>query len=105
MWRRKNTQKWKPSIYRDDDYIKAEDISVQEVRILFRYRVKLANFKENQKIQNKGFPFCFVHLDNPSHATQCAAVKEIISVEGDYRKIFLGKILSDISKTRHPKTS
>ena len=68
------------------DYLKAEDILVEEVRHLFRYRVKVANFKENfgQKFQNKGCPFCFVNLDTQSHATQCAAVKEIISVEGKY---------------------
>jgi hypothetical protein len=83
------------------DYLKAEDISVQEARNLFQYRVRVANFKENfgQKFQNKGCPFCFVHLDTQSHATQCAAVKEIISMEGDYRKIFFGKIPSDIART------
>ena len=66
-----------------------------------RYRVKVANFKENfgKKFQNKGCSICFVHLDTQSHATQCAAVKEMISVEGDYRKIFLEKIPSDISRT------
>ena len=83
------------------DYLKAEDISVQEARNLFKYSVKVANFKENfgEKFQNKGCPFCFVHLDTQSHATQCPVVKELISVEGDYRRIFSEEIPSDISRT------
>ena len=44
-----------PNLYRDDnqDYLKAEDISVQEAIHLFRYRVKIANFKENS-VQKSG---------------------------------------------------
>ena len=63
-------------------YLKDDIIQVNEAKNVYRYRVKVANFKTNfgDKFQNKGCPFCFVTLDTQSHAMQCLEVKkEIIS--------------------------
>ena len=82
-------------------YLKSDRIPVREAKNLYRYRVKVANFKANfgERYQSKGCPFCFVHLDTQPHAMQCVNVKDLVNTEGDYRKIFGENIPSNISKT------
>ena len=82
-------------------YLKSDRIPVREAKNLYRYRVKVANFKANfgERYQSKGCPFCFVHLDTQPHAMQCVNVKDLVNTEGEYRKIFGENIPSNISKT------
>ena len=51
-------------------YLKSTRIPVKEADNLYRYRVKVANFKANfgERYKSKGCPFCFVHLDTQPHA-------------------------------------
>jgi hypothetical protein len=82
-------------------YLKSDDIPVHEAKNLFRYRVRVADFKENfgNKYENKGCPLCTIHMDTQTHAVQCDKVKESISVEGNYNDIFKEKIPRNISKS------
>ena len=91
-------------------YLRTENIPVNEAKNVFRYRVRVANFKENYKgkYQNTGCPFCFVHLDTQAHAFQCSKMKDELQINNvEYREIFsdklsrnLSKILTEISKLR-----
>ena len=83
------------------NYLKYDSIQVNEAKNLYRYRLKVTNFKTNfgDKFHNKGCPFCFVQLDTQTHAMQCLEVKKIMNIEGDYRKIFNENIPQNIAKT------
>ena len=47
------------------NYLKSDNISVQEAQNLFRFRVGVAQFKANfgDRYSNKACPLCSVHLD------------------------------------------
>ena len=83
------------------NYLKTEDIPVNEAKNLFQYRTKSANFKDNfgDRYENKGCPLCTVQLDTQVHSVQCEIVKDEIPIEGRYSDIFKKKIPSNISKT------
>ena len=84
-------------------YLKAKNIPVHEAKNLFKYRVKVANFKENYRERYKDTvtvcPLCTIHLDTQAHALQCPEIKAKIKIEGNYHDIFKNKIPSEISKT------
>ena len=65
------------------NYSKSEEIPENEAQNLFKYRVRVAQCKENlgDKYMNTACPLCSMHLDNQVHAIQCE-IK--ISVEGKY---------------------
>ena len=78
------------------NYLKSEEIPVPEAQNLFKFRVGVAQFKENfaDRYDNKTCPLCSISLD-----TQCAMVKQKITIEGRYSDIFREKISPNISKT------
>ena len=82
-------------------YMKSDDIPVYEAKILFRYRVKVADFKEKfgNKYENKVCPLCGIHMDTQTHAVHCVKVKESVPVEGNYSDIFKERIPRNISRT------
>jgi hypothetical protein len=82
-------------------YLKSDDIPVYEAKNLFKYRVKVADFKENfgNKYENKVCPLCGIHMDTQTHAVHCVKVKESVPVEGNYSDIFKETIPRKISKT------
>ena len=83
------------------NYLKSDDISVQEAQNLFRFRVGVAQFKANfgERYNNKACPLCSVHLDTQAHSVQCEGVKEKVNIEGKYSDIFKQKVPSDIYQT------
>ena len=82
-------------------YLKTDDIPVHEAKNLFRYRVKVADFKENygNRYEDKVCPLCTIHMDTQTHAVQCVQVKESVSVNGNYSDTFKEVIPRNISKT------
>ena len=79
------------------NYLKDTNIPVKEAQIVFRYRTRMAKFKENYN--GNECPFCLVHSDTQAHYVQCSVVKENIEVSGDYKEIFTDEISREISKT------
>ena len=81
--------------------LKSEEIPVQEAQNLFKYRVGVAQFKENfgDRYEDKTCPLCSINLDTQMHSLECVKVKQKIEIEGRYSDIFRGKISSNISKT------
>ena len=84
-------------------YLKNETIPVQEAKNLFKFRVKVANFRENYKEMykhtNTVCPFCKIHPDTQAHALQCHEMKAKMKMEGNYQDIFKGNIPAEISRT------
>ena len=83
------------------NYLKSEEIPVPEAQNLFKFRVGVAQFKENfgDRYDNKTCPLCSISLDTQVHSLQCAMVKQKITIEGRYSDIFREKISPNISKT------
>ena len=83
------------------NYLKDENITVKEAQNLFKYRTKVARFKENFKnmYEEKGCPFCLIQPDTQSHCVQCPIIKESINIKGDYSDIFSEDIPKEISQT------
>ena len=83
------------------NYLKDEEISVKEAQNLYRYRTRVAKFKENFKNSYVGIacPLCLVQPDTQAHCVQCPVIKDIITVKGNYSHIFSDDISSDISKS------
>ena len=74
---------------------------VVEARNLYRYRARVAKYKENFKnsYESIACPLCLVQPDTQVHCVQCPEVKNKLNVEGDYSDIFTESIPTDISRT------
>ena len=85
------------------NYLKSENIPVQEAQNLFRFRVGAARFKAKfgDRYPNKACPLCSVHLDTQVQSVRCKGVKEKMAINGKYSDIFKEKEPSDISQTLH----
>ena len=83
------------------NYLKDSKIPVAEAKNLFRFRTRVAKFKENMKNSylSSACPLCFVQPDTQQHSVECVVVKTNIQIEGDYKDIFSENIPSNISKT------
>ena len=83
------------------NYLKNESITVKEAQNLFKYRTKVARFKENfrNNYDEIGCPLCLDQPDTQAHCVQCPIIKENIKIQGEYSDIFSEKISKEISKT------
>jgi hypothetical protein len=85
------------------NYLNDDRIPVNEAQNLYRFRTRVAYFKDNFKnaYTNIACPLCLVQLDTQAHCVQCPVVQEKVKVQGSYIDIFSEDIPSDISKTLH----
>ena len=83
------------------NYLKQKEIPVQSAKNLFRWRTRVANFKNNYKSSylSLACPLCFVHTDTQQHSLQCTSISNTITVRGDYEDIFMEEIPPDIADT------
>ena len=83
------------------NYLTDDDISVKEAKNLFRYRTRVAKFKENFRNSYESIvcPLCQVQPDTQAHSVQCPVMKTKVNVVGTYSDIFAEVIPQDISKT------
>jgi hypothetical protein len=74
---------------------------VKEAKNLFRYRTRVANFKENFRNSYASIAclLCEVQPDTQAHSVQCPVMKTKAIVVGTYSDIFAEDIPQDISKT------
>ena len=84
-------------------YLKDSKITVEEAKNLYRYRTRVAKYKENMKSSftnvSIACPLCLVQPDTQIHSVSCPEVKSKVMVKGTYEDIFYEDIPSDISKT------
>ena len=83
------------------NYLKNGNITVKEAQNLFRYRTRVAKFKENFKNNYDGIecPLCSDQPDTQAHCVQCPIIRENIIIKGDYSEIFSDDISKEISQT------
>ena len=83
------------------NYLTDDEISVEEAKNLYRFRTRVAKFKENFKngyVAN-ACPLCLVQPDTQAHSLQCHVLKTKLDIKGTYSDIFCEDIPQDISKT------
>ena len=76
------------------DYLLSEEISVQQKRILFKFRTRMSNFEENFRGLNPPVPckICCMHVDSQNHAVNCFETMKNVKVRGNYDEIFTNSI-------------
>jgi hypothetical protein len=91
---------WYPDL-KLQPYFKSNKFTVDQIRTIFSFRTRMANFGEN--FQNgRGHvqcPLCQTHFDSQSMAFQCASVKAELSLNGCYQDIFKEDIPSNLVTT------
>ena len=83
------------------NYLKQRDISVQSAKNLFKWRTRVAKFKNNYKHSylSLACPLCLTHSDTQEHSLECSSVTDSVNVRGDYQDIFMEDIPVDIADT------
>ena len=83
------------------NYLNDDRIPVNEAQNLYRFRTRVAKFKENFQNSHTGIacPLCLVQPDTQAHCVQCPVIKDNVNIQGVYSDIFNEDIPSDISKT------
>jgi hypothetical protein len=83
------------------DYLKSNEFTTNEVRTIFSFRTRMANFGENFKNGRTHVPcpLCHLHLDTQAMAFQCSKVLEEVRIDGSYEDLFKEKISKDLAKT------
>ena len=79
-----------------------ENITVKEAKNIFKYRTRVANFKDNFKNNHDGgmeCPLCLEQPDSQAHSVLCPVIKANIDVRGEYSEIFTHEISKEISQT------
>ena len=76
------------------DYLKNNEISTAQAKILFRVRTRMEKFGENFKggKQTKPCPVCEESMDTQSHSFHCKVISRNISVNGNYEDMFTSKV-------------
>ena len=82
-------------------YLERKDLSIEEKKTLFRWRVRMERFGENFRGPRDSVmcPLCGDHRDSEMLSFSCAAVKREISVECNYGDIFSPIIESKTIRT------
>ena len=93
-------------------YLTREDITIQQKKMLFKYRTRMENFGENFRGSNGPVPcpLCGTHLDNQELSFQCQIIKSEVQPTGEMAEIYRDDIktttvesLERISKLRSDK--
>ena len=76
------------------DYLLSEETSVQQKRILFKFRTRMSNFTENFRGPNPPIPckICNMHVDSQNHAVNCIETMKNVKETGKYDEIFTNNI-------------
>ena len=71
-------------------YLKSDESSIQQKKMLFKHRVRMEQYGENYRggKDRVPCPLCNLHLDNQEMAFQCSEVRKHIQVEGSLEDIF-----------------
>ena len=83
-------------------YFTDDKITVQEARNLFRYRIRVAKYRENMKNNFElsfACPLCHVHPDTQQNSFVCEIIQSRMKVKGSYTDIFMDDIPVETVKT------
>ena len=82
-------------------YFLSEDISINQKRSVFKYRVRMERFSENFRGGQSQVicPLCKLHLDNQEMGFQCPEIKKEIEINGSTDEIYRGEIKMETIRT------
>ena len=71
-------------------YLKEEQFTIYQKKMLFRCRVRMEKFGENYRAGRSqvSCPLCHVHLDNQEMAFQCSEITKELTIRGNLEDIF-----------------
>ena len=83
------------------DYLSLENITVNQAKILLKFRTRMANYGQHFKGTNKlsQCQLCDEHLDSQDTIFQCKTNKKNFNTNFNYDDIFLEKIEVNLIKT------
>ena len=72
------------------NYLLREDLKIEQKRMLFKYRTRMAEYGENFRAGRAQVmcPLCNLHLDSQILGYKCPVVTTTIRVEGNYNEIY-----------------
>ena len=82
------------------EYLISEAFSIEEKRILFHYRTRMANYSENfrGKSPSKPCKICLFHTDSQGHSVRCAETLKKVKTVGKYDEIFTNNISKETAQ-------
>ena len=83
-------------------YLKLENLNTNEAQILFKYRVRMANYGENFRGNRSSVlcPLCKTHLDSQKMCFEnCPVIRKHITISGSYKDIFNTSVSRELAQT------
>ena len=76
------------------DYLVSEKLSVEQKRIIFLFRTRMADYSENYRGQGPQKPcqICQLHVDSQTHSVNCSLTMKHVRTQGNYNEIFSSNI-------------
>ena len=91
------------------NYFSMRNISVEQARNIFKYRVRMAAYEENFRGNRASVacPLCHLHLDNQAMSFQCNEIRTRVQIKCDMNDIYTNDItletactITEITRTR-----
>ena len=83
------------------NYFSRSDISIQDKKTIFKYRIRMEPFGENFRGGAAAIlcPLCHTHLDNQEMSFQCPIIKKEIDIKGNLNDIYKENIKIETIET------
>ena len=83
------------------EYLQLKTITRMEALILFKFRTRMAPFKENFKSGQfiSLCPLCLSHVDSQENSFICETFKKIFTIKGNYKDLFTNHIPDELVKS------
>ena len=80
--------------FKMQEYFLSEELTTTQKRIIFLFRTRMANFKENFRGFSPPLPckICGMEIDSQSHAVICFQTLRFTTTKGNYDEVFLTNI-------------
>ena len=94
------------------DYLTSRELTTGQKRIIFKYRMRMADYSENFRGSSPPQPcrMCNFHRDSQTHSVICYETMKNVTSQGNYNEIFTKRIkietaemLEEITKIRKNK--
>ena len=81
------------------EYLKLENMSAANAKMIFKYRTRMASYGENFRGKSGpvSCPLCGLHLDTQFMGfSNCTVIKSNLNINGNYEDIFKSKIPNEV---------
>ena len=83
------------------DYLKGNQFTTTQAKLIYSFRTRMANFRENFKggEEQTTCPLCQTHLDSQVMALKCPKLTTEVKINGKYEDLFREDISMKLVKT------